>query len=114
MKRALAALALLASCQPAYADSFQTREIAFQALNAADAAQTCHIVGTGRGVELNPILGRHPKCGEVIAFKAGVGVLHYLLADYLRDRDPRAARLFQIATIAVQGGVVAANLRFTF
>ncbi len=112
MKRALAALALIAT--PAHADGFQTREIAFQALNAADAAQTCHIVGTGRGVELNPLLGRHPSCGKVIAFKAGVGVLHYLLADYFRDRDPRAARIFQIATIAIQGGVVTANMRLVF
>lgn len=116
MKRLLPLAALIAT--PAYADGFENREIAFQVLNAADAAQTCHIVSTGRGVEANPIaravIGRKPSCATIFGFKAASGVAHYAIADFLRDRDPQAAKVFQIMTIVIQGGVVAANMRFVF
>jgi hypothetical protein len=89
-------------------------EIAFQALNAADAAQTCDFLARGRAYEMNPILGRHPSCPKVIAFKIAGGAVHYVLMRAIFKNDPRAARWAEIVTIAIQGGVVAANLRFTF
>lgn len=102
---------------PAYADGFTNREIAYQVLNAADAAQTCHVVGRG-GSEANPLvsafIGKTPSCGKVIGFKVASGILHYLVADHFRDRDPAGAKFFQIGTIVIQGGVVAANMRFVF
>lgn len=56
MKHLTFALALSACvAQPAYADGFKDREIAFQALNAADAATTCHAVGSGQAIEGNPL-----------------------------------------------------------
>lgn len=109
MKRLLPLAALVAT--PAHADAFADREIAFQALNAADAVETCHIVGSGRGVELNPLLGKHPSCGKIVAFKAASGALHYLIAKALPERD---AKTFQVITLVIQGGVVAANLRLVF
>ena len=116
MKHALALLALLST--PAYADGFKDREIAYQVLNAADAAQTCYAVSTGRGVEGNPlaraVIGQRPSCASIFAFKAANGLLHYVLADAIRDRDPGAAKVFQIVSIVVQGGVVAANMRVVF
>lgn len=116
MRRLLAALALIAT--PAYADGFTEREVAFQVLNAMDGAQTCHAVSSGRGVEGNPmarlIIGRTPSCGKVIGLKVASGLIHYLVADHLRDRDPHAAKVFQVMSLVVQGGVVAANMRFVF
>lgn len=109
---------LLVYHTPAQADSFKDREIAFQVLNAADAATTCHAVNSGQAVEGNPliagILGKRPKCGELIAFKAATGALHWLVAHEINKRDPKAAKVFQIVSIGIQGGVVAANLRFVF
>lgn len=89
-------------------------EIAFQALNAADAIQTCDFLARGKAHELNPILGKHPSCPEVIGFKIAAGALHYVLVREIAKTDPKLARVVQIVTIAIQGSVVAANLRFTF
>mgnify|MGYP001199899642 CR=1 FL=1 len=117
MKRLLA-LAALAFATPAHADGFKNREIAFQVLNAADLIQTCHFISTGRGVEGNPIItsimGETPSCRSLAAFKAGGGILHYLIAKELNKRDPEAAKWFQTVSIGVQGTVVAANFRLIF
>lgn len=108
MKHALAALALVAT--PAHANGFKDREIAFQALNAIDAAQTC--IGVAKGLrEVNPLFGKHPSCEKVIGIKVAAGIIHYLIADSMNERD---AKTFQIVSLVVQGGVVAANLRFAF
>ncbi len=119
VKAALLTLALSACvATPAHADAFTKREVAFQVLNAADAATTCHAVNSGQAIEGNPlisgILGKRPKCGELIAFKAATGALHWVLASEINKTDPKLAKGFQIVSIGVQGGVVAANLRFVF
>lgn len=111
MKRLAILAALIAA--PAHADGFTNREIAFQVLNAADAAQTCHLTSKGY-IEGNPLLGRNPSCGKVIGFKVAAGLIHYAIADHFRDRDPKAAKVFQIVTIVIQGGIVGANMRFVF
>lgn len=102
----------------AHADAFTKREIAFQVLNAADAATTCHAVNSGQAIEGNPlisgILGKRPKCGGLLAYKAATGALHWALASEINKHDPEAAKWFQVVSIVVQGGVVAANLRFVF
>ena len=119
MKALASALALSAcAAQPAHADAFTKREVAFQVLNAADAATTCHAVSSGQAIEGNPlvsaVIGKRPSCGAVIGFKAATGALHWLIASELNKRDPNGAKWFQIVSIGVQGGVVAANLRFVF
>lgn len=121
MKLALAAipLAMLPSPASAEVNAFTKREIAYQVLGAVDAAQTCTFIRTGRAVEANPIAvavfgSDQPSCGQVIGFKLVGGALHWVIASEINKRDPEAAKWFQIATIVVQGGVVAANLRFVF
>lgn len=112
MRRLAIALALVPT--PALADGFTNREIAFQVLNAADAVQTCDFLARGKAYELNPILGRYPSCAKVVAFKVTSGAAHYFLVREIEKRDPKLAKIVQIITIGIQGGVVAANLRFTF
>jgi len=119
IKTSLLTLALSACvATPAHADAFTEREIAFQVLNMADAATTCHAVNSGQAIEGNPliagILGKRPKCGELIAFKAAAGALHWVIAAEINKTDPKLAKWLQIASIGIQGGVVAANLRFVF
>lgn len=88
MRKTLYAFALVAS--PAYANGFDNREIAYQALNAADAVQTCAFTSSGRAREANPIL-RGRSCPEIVGIKLGFGLLHYGIAKLLNDRDPQAA-----------------------
>lgn len=111
--RALLLLLAALIATPAHADGFSNREIAYQVLNAADAAQTCHLVARGH-IEGNPFLGRKPSCGKVIGLKIAGGLIHYAIADHLRDRDPKAAKVFQIVSLVIQGGIVGANMRFVF
>ena len=107
-------LATLVTATPARADGFAEREIAFQALNLLDAVQTISCLDRHVCREGNPLFGSHPSPGRVVGMKVGFGVLHFVAARLLNDRNPRMARIFQIATIGIQGGVVAANLRFGF
>jgi len=89
-------------------------EYAYLALSAIDAAQTCDALGRGVAFEGNPLIGKNPACGKVIAIKAVGGALHYLLFRHLRNRDPRAARLMAQISTTAQGAVVGLNLRYTF
>jgi hypothetical protein len=122
--KTLAALAgaMLALCaRPAHAreadgwDKIKRMEIAWQALNLADLAETETCLRHRDGChEANPLMGRDPSTGKLVAVKLGGGLAHYLIARAIAERDPHAARLFEWVSLAVQGGVVAANLRFVF
>lgn len=82
--------------------------------NLSDApVQTCVALGKGH-YEANPLFGKRPSCGKVVGIKIAGGIAHYVIADYLRDRDPELAKVAQIVTLVLQGGVVAANMRFVF
>src|SRR6266403_1353807 len=71
------------------------------ALNAADTSTTCIGVSNGSFSESNPILGKHPSCGKLIAIEAPVTLAHLvgahklsgMLTDYCRreaaDPDSR-------------------------
>ena len=89
-------------------------EAAYLTLSAIDAAQTCDALSRGVGSEGNPLLGKNPSCGKVVAFKAIMGGLHYLLFDHIRDRDPKGARLGAQISVVAQGAMVGLNLRYTF
>lgn len=108
MIKYLVPLSLLVAT-PANANGFKNREIAFQALNAVDAIQTCSFLARGTAQELNPILGSNPSCKKVVGFKIAAGVLHYVVA---RSFDEETAKIFQITTIVIQGGVVTWNFQF--
>ena len=107
MRIILALLLLIPS--PALANGFERREIAYQLLNAVDAAQTCSFLRRGTAHELNPILGRNPSCKTVVGFKIGAGLLHYIISTNLPEKE---AKIFQIGTIVIQAGVVTWNLKF--
>ena len=64
--------------------------------------------------ELNPLLGKHPSTGKLLAFKAAGGLLHYVGTRYLRRHHPEQVNTFQIASVAIMGGVVAWNARLMF
>ena len=69
---------------------------------------------SGKGVELNPIFGRNPDCGTLVAAKIGGSIIQQIIASELRKRDEEAAKLFQIISIGIQGGVVAWNFTVVF
>ena len=106
--------AVMVASSPAHAEPFvPPEEYAFQALNAADAAETYSCLHRGTCVELNPLFGRHPSDAALLGGKAALGVSHFLVAHLLRN-SPKAERAFETVSIVVQGGVVAANLRLVF
>jgi hypothetical protein len=114
MKKLLTVL-LLSLAAPSYAlDAWEKRQITYHTLNAVDTIQTCHILQSGKGYELNPVFGRNPDCGTLVAAKIGASILHQIIATELRKRDERAAKLFQIITIGVQGSVVVWNFSVVF
>ena len=112
-------LAALTAClmlsTPSHAlDAWQKRQVAFHTLNAIDVIQTCHVLQSGKGFEANPIFGRNPSCSTLVAAKIGGSILHQIIAAELRKRDEEAAKLFQLVTIGVQGGVVVWNFTVVF
>lgn len=89
-------------------------EIAYQVLNAVDAAQTIYVIETGRGVEANPLFGKKPKPFVIIAAKASWGVVHFLTVSQITKKNPKLGlRVAQISVIG-QGAVVGLNARFVF
>jgi hypothetical protein len=89
-------------------------ELAYQVLNAVDAAQTVSCLRRDRCVELNPMIGGNPTTARVIAQKVATGCLHYLATRALLAHSPRAARIFEYASIVFQSGIVAWNVRTCF
>ena len=89
-------------------------EMVFLGLSAVDAIQTIDCLNRNVCYELNPVYGRNPSTEKIIGVKIVGGALHFLLVRELHERDPNLARVMQYVSIAVQGGVVAANLRFAF
>ena len=90
------------------------REIMFQVLNAVDAVQTISCLEREACEEMNPLMGKSPSKGSIIAVKAASGGLHYLLTRVFERHVPEAVGAFQLATISIQGGAVAWNMQFTF
>ena len=90
------------------------REIVYQVLNAVDAVQTISCLDRGVCHELNPLLGRNPSAGKVLAFKAASGGVYYLVTKLLQAEAPGAVGAWQITSIAIQGGAVAWNMQFVF
>ena len=90
------------------------REVVYQVLNVVDAVQTISCLDRGVCHELNPLLGRDPSAGKVIAFKAASGGVHYLVTRLFESYAPEAVAPWQITTIGIQGGAVAWNMQFVF
>ena len=111
---ALIAAPLLAFSTPAYAEPLPKLEYAWQALNIIDTAQTAHCLDKGTCEEANPLIGKHPSTGKLIAYKAGMGAMHFGVTRLLQEIAPEWVRPWEIVSVAVQGGVVVANMRFVF
>jgi len=89
-------------------------ELVYQALNAVDAAQTISCLRAGKCTEGNPLFGSNPSTPTIIGVKAATGALHLLATRYLFNRNSRYLKTFQVASIAIQGGVVAWNASVMF
>jgi len=89
-------------------------ETTYLALSAIDAAQTIRCLKRSLCEEANPIFGKHPHAGTLIASKLGGGLLHYVLINELNKRDPRMALRTAQISAGLQGGVVAMNARIMF
>ena len=89
-------------------------ELAYQALNVVDAAQTISCLRRDKCVELNPMIGGNPTTARIIAQNAATGGLHYLATRALLARSPRAARIFEYVSLAFQSGIVAWNFHICF
>lgn len=114
LKFAAIAACLMLSTPSHALDAWEKRQIAFHTLNAVDVIQTCHVLQSGKGYELNPIFGRNPDCGTLVAAKIGGSILQQIIATELRKRDEKAAKLFQIIGVGIQGSVVAWNFTVVF
>ena len=114
MKLPLAALFLFLATPVHALDAWEKRQVAYHTLNAVDAIQTCHILQSGKGYELNPIFGKTPDCGTLVVAKIGGSILHQIISTELRKRDEKAAKLFQIISIGFQGSAVVWNFSVVF
>lgn len=117
MRRLLALAALVAT--PAAADTYgppdwQDWEKAFVVASAADLGTTVYCIERHKCSEANPILGRHPSTGELVAFKVAGVALQYKLVSKIAESDPEAAKWVAIVSTILTAGVATANLRFVF
>ncbi len=90
---------------------------AFHGFNVADKAITHRVTTRGEAVEANPVwkpvFGKRVSALEAGAMSA-LSSLGYEVAFQSLRHDCRQLAWFQGASLVVQGGVVAANLRFVF
>ncbi len=135
MKRLLLATALLAT--PAFAETPPTVpaasvyardyrlhdqqkaalrwELAYQLASALDAAETIYCLRTDPTCEeANPLMGKHPSTAKIILTKAAFGLIHYEFTHRLARHNPRAAMRISQISFALQGAVVALNMRVIF
>jgi hypothetical protein len=89
-------------------------EAGFLVLSAIDAAQTISCLNRNRCTEGNPIWGRHPSTGKVIAAKLGLGLVHLGIFKLIADRDPHTALRAAQVSAAIQGGFVVLNAHVAF
>lgn len=89
-------------------------EMVYLGLSVIDAVQTIDCLNRNVCYEMNPLYGRNPSTEKIIGIKVVGGVLHYLLVRELFKHDPKLTRGVQYVSIGIQGGVVAANMRFIF
>ncbi|HET6535995.1 MAG TPA: hypothetical protein VFG41_07400 [Sphingomicrobium sp.] len=89
-------------------------EIGYLALSGIDTVQTISCLHKGECKEANPIFGKHPKTGTLIAAKLAMGAAHFALFKYANDRSPMTALRMAQISCGIQGSVVLLNARFAF
>jgi hypothetical protein len=120
----IGAVAALSFSTPAFAQSpwagnpthsaVMKWEVGYLALSAIDTAQTIDCLDRGECKEGNPLFGKHPRAGRLIAAKVIFGAAHFALVRHLNERNPHAALRFVQGSVLMQGGIVALNARFAF
>jgi len=83
------AFALLAGCA-SMPPQDRAAELAYQSLHVVDTLQTLSIRHTPGTWETNPMLGRSPSDGAVLAYMAGEAALHLIVSDQLARHDAPA------------------------
>ena len=83
-------------------------QTAYAVLHIADWSQTRYIAENPEYNERNSILGNHPSTRKVDAYFAATLVAHTAIS-YILPTEYR--RIWQVVTIAVEGNVVAHNVR---
>lgn len=102
---------MLLACAPVAAE-VPPEEWVWQSLHLIDTMQTIRIAQHPETLEeSNPILGRHPSVGSVVAWSAATSVLHYVVADQL-DKHGFNPRWFEYFTIGIKANVVYMNWRY--
>lgn len=89
-------------------------EIAWQLLNALDAAQTIDCSNKPTCSEANPLFGKRPSTGTVLGIKGAMAIGHFFLMRHIAHRNWKAARTAEIGTILVQGLIDGLNFRYAF
>lgn len=89
-------------------------EIGYLALSGIDAAETITCLSKHTCHEGNPLLGKHPSAGKLVAIKLGAGLVHFLAFSRANQQNPRAALRIAQISCALQGGVVLLNARLAF
>ena len=90
------------------------REVVFQILNVIDTVQTIACLEQSDCYEMNPVFGRDPSAGKLIAMKALGGGIHAITTYWLSHSSERGTNVFQLMTIGVYSGVVFWNLQHAF
>jgi hypothetical protein len=89
-------------------------EVGYLALSAIDTAQTIDCLHRGECAEGNPLFGKHPSAGKLIAAKVLFGAAHFALINHVNERNPHAALRLVQGSVIMQAGVVGLNARFAF
>lgn len=84
-------------------------QLASLAGHAADAGSTIHALNNG-ATEANPLYGKHPSPGKVLAIKGGSAAFQALLQHVLGKKSPGTANAIGYGTGAALGGVAINNL----
>ena len=112
MKYIALAIALLLPSVSHAADirDLPKEEYVFQALHAADMAQTMYSINhLDNFVEVNPILGRNPSNEKIAVFFVGTGLLHAATTLYLMDHYPQYVKRWEHISIGVKGAAIVWN-----
>lgn len=96
------------------ADAAKKWEYVYLGLSAVDLAQTVDCLNRHACVEDNPLFGRHPKAGRLIAAKVLGGAIHYTAFRIALKENPRFALRMAQVSVGVQGGIVLMNAKFAF
>ena len=91
----------------------RAQEMTWQSLHAIDAAQTLSVARDPDCYEeavVDPLIGRHPPQGLVLAWAAGASLLHFAITNYLTEyASTTGVRIWQGISIGSSAYFVSHN-----